>query len=190
MKKILSLLLCIVVITLSFAACKGEKEDLEATTVTTTATTTAEKPVRMGILKDCEPISSFDDFTEGIMSEEQLSRFKESASECLHLGGCYICKNEKGENVVFRLKTGKENSEILKIERYPAVDPTEEGMDKIEEGMTLFDVIRLVGIPDGKSIAEMSSNPFLSYSVEGSSYTITYNHNSGEVLSVSRYDQP
>jgi outer membrane protein assembly factor BamE (lipoprotein component of BamABCDE complex) len=83
----------------------------------------------------------------GMTTEEFLKVVPESD----HLGYCShaFYTNEKGNHIVVRFSQNSGPSKILEIKCYDhnLIEPTPEKFDMIKKGMSIFDVVALVGIP-------------------------------------------
>ena len=101
-----------------------------------------------------------------------ISPFFETAQECngehievdipeedaFYYDWIYFYKDAEGNSVV--VETCSEHHEVMKIQSYPDPYFTKEDFDKLEDGMNVYEVVELVGVPTDSFTSGMSSTVF------------------------------
>jgi hypothetical protein len=109
---------------------------------------------------------------EGMSFEEFKGKNSED-SYFLYYGGYLFTKNNEGNHIVARMTD--DGTVISKINCYEAtnIDNSDEAFNSIKEGMSIEEVVSIVGIPQGSYTSGM---PTLSYeSASGKMYWIYLN---------------
>ena len=125
MKKLLSILLALLMLSFMLFACT--KRDIQETS----------SNHLIGFFIDDESLEKI-----GI-SEERLKLLYE-LGEIRFVNGYAIFNNREGKNIVLQFN---DSGEVIKAEVYDEVEATYENAEKIQQGMTVFEVIELLGLP-------------------------------------------
>ena len=125
MKKLLSILLALLMLSFMLFACT--KKDIQETS----------SNHLIGFFIDDESLEKI-----GI-SEERLKLLYE-LGEIRFFNGYAIFNNREGKNIVLQFN---DSGEVIKVEAYDEVEATYENVEKIQQGMTVFEVIEILGLP-------------------------------------------
>lgn len=107
------------------------------------------------------------------MSFEEFQEKNPEDSYYRYFGGYLFTVNDEGDHIVARLSD--DATVISKVDCYEAesINKADETFLKIEEGMTVNQVVSMVGIPEGSDTSGMVSLTFQSNS--GSRYLVYWN---------------
>jgi hypothetical protein len=140
--------------------------------------------VMMLVLSSCH-MEKKENIYEGMSFEE----FREKNSEdsyFLYYGGYLFTKNNEGNHIVARMSD--DGTVISKINCYEVsnIDNSDEAFNSIKEGMSIEEVVSIVGIPQGSYTSGM---PTLSFeSASGKMYWIYLNFERTELGMVFRVE--
>lgn len=140
--------------------------------------------VMMLVLSSCH-MEKKENIYEGMSFEEFKGKNSED-SYFLYYGGYLFTKNNEGNHIVARMTD--DGTVISKINCYEAtnIDNSDKAFNSIKEGMSIEEVVSIVGIPQGSYTSGM---PTLSFeSASGKMYWIYLNFERTELGMVFRVE--
>jgi hypothetical protein len=140
--------------------------------------------VMMLVLSSCH-MEKKENIYEGMSFEEFRGKNSED-SYFLYYGGYLFTKNNEGNHIVARMSD--DGTVISKINCYEVsnIDNSDEAFNSIKEGMSIEEVVSIVGIPQGSYTSGM---PTLSFeSASGKMYWIYLNFERTELGMVFRVE--